>query len=74
MDTKIVMVIVENKGRWDQLGFIMLSLILLGELRGCNVEALRQMTNIDGPKHGPVLENLQKIVINKREEVGSHRK
>lgn len=73
METKEVMVIVEHKGRWDLLGFIMLILISLGELKVCDVETLRQMTSIDGPKYGPVLKNLQKIVIQKR-EVCSHRK
>lgn len=56
-----MMVIVEHNGRWDHLGFIMLNLLLLGEIRVCNVETLRQ--NIDGPEHGPVLKYLQKIVI-----------
>lgn len=62
-----MMMIVEHKGIWDHLGFIMLNVILLGELRVCNVETLRQMTNIDGSKHGCVLENLQKIGIKKGE-------
>lgn len=73
METKAVMVIVEHKRRWDHLGFIMLILTLSGELKVCNAETLRQMTNIDGPKYGPVLKNLQKIVIKKR-EICSHRK
>lgn len=70
----MMMLIVEYKGIWDHFDFIMLNLILLGEIRVCNVETWRTMTNTDGPKYGPILKNLKKFVLKKREKVGLHRK